>query len=169
MSLVMEAHNHAREVRNRLRNPSNAVKDEGIDLKRKPKPMFHVELQTPIEAPQPKAQWALGPIMEYALSYVRPAATVRDIQRMVARQFEINLPDIISGRRTTRLVRPRHIAMYLCRKFTTQSTTRIGKLFGDRDHATVIHAVSKITAERETDSALDSMLTMFEADLKPAA
>ncbi len=167
MSVAIEACNHAREVRNRLRNPQNAVVDEGIDLKRKPKPV--IQISAPIEPPKPQAFWVCGPIMSYALSYGRPAITIRDIQKMVARQFEIDLPDIISGRRTTRLVRPRHIAMYLCRKFTTASTTSIGRHFGGRDHATAIHAVQKITDDRATDGALDSMLTMFETNLKPAA
>ena len=42
------------------------------------------------------------------------------------------------------LARPRQIAMYLAKQYTTNSLPDIGRKFSNRDHTTVIHAVKKI-------------------------
>jgi chromosomal replication initiator protein len=69
---------------------------------------------------------------------------VVDIQKLVARHFQVSLDDILSARRTASVVRPRQIAMYLAKVLTPRSLPDIGRLFG-RDHTTVLHAVRKIT------------------------
>ena len=51
-----------------------------------------------------------------------------------------------TGDNAKNFVFPRHLAMYLSRKFTEKSTTEIGKDFGDRDHATVMYACKIIPA-----------------------
>src|SRR5690242_20381738 len=51
MSAVAEARQHAAEIHHRLRNPQNAVEDEGIDLKRKPKVVIPVADLSPEPAP----------------------------------------------------------------------------------------------------------------------
>ena len=42
------------------------------------------------------------------------------------------------------MARPRQVAMYLSKICTTKSLPEIEKLFGGRDHTTVIHAVKKV-------------------------
>ena len=69
---------------------------------------------------------------------------IEDIQRMVANHFSISKSDLVSQRRTRAIVRPRQIAMYLCKTMTPRSLPEIGKRFGGRDHTTVIHAVQKV-------------------------
>lgn len=69
---------------------------------------------------------------------------IEDIQRMVAKHFNISKSDMVSQRRTRAIVRPRQIAMYLCKTMTPRSLPEIGKRFGGRDHTTVIHAVQKV-------------------------
>ncbi|MGP1276196.1 MAG: chromosomal replication initiator protein DnaA [Caulobacterales bacterium] len=80
--------------------------------------------------------------------------TVDEIQKTVAAYFSISASDINSKRRTQSVVRPRHIAMYLAKTMTTRSLPDIGRRFGGRDHSTVIHAVSKITAQLGSDPVL---------------
>ncbi len=80
--------------------------------------------------------------------------TVEDIQKAVAAQFTVTIDDLISKRRTQTIVRPRHIAMYLCKTMTTRSLPDIGRRFGKRDHSTVIHAVNKIAERLPSDAAL---------------
>ncbi len=70
--------------------------------------------------------------------------TVSEIQRCVAAYFEVSPDDLNGRRRTTQIVHPRQIAMYLARDLTNASLKEIGQSFGGRDHGTVIHACKKI-------------------------
>lgn len=69
---------------------------------------------------------------------------IEDIQRVVARHYNVSKADLLSSRRTRTIVRPRQIAMYLAKVLTPRSLPEIGRRFGGRDHTTVLHAVRKI-------------------------
>lgn len=69
---------------------------------------------------------------------------IEQIQRIVAKHFNISRQDIISSRRNRSIVRPRQICMYLAKTLTARSFPEIGRRFGGRDHTTVLHAVRKI-------------------------
>ncbi|MGL5116916.1 MAG: chromosomal replication initiator protein DnaA [Beijerinckiaceae bacterium] len=79
---------------------------------------------------------------------------IEDIQRLVANHFNVSKADILSSRRTTTVVRPRQIAMYLSKALTPRSLPEIGRRFGGRDHTTVLHAVRKIEELAGNDTAL---------------
>ena len=51
--------------------------------------------------------------------------------------------------RTRPLVTARQVAMYLVRNLTDYSYPAIARVFGNRDHTTVIHAVDKITGQMQ--------------------
>jgi chromosomal replication initiator protein len=58
--------------------------------------------------------------------------------------------DAICGPSRTRpLVTARQVAMYLTRELTDYSYPAIGRVFGKRDHTTVIHAVDKIAGQMQ--------------------
>lgn len=69
---------------------------------------------------------------------------IEDIQKVVARHFNVSKNDLLSNRRTRVIVRPRQIAMYLSKNLTPRSLPEIGRRFGGRDHTTVLHAVRKV-------------------------
>jgi chromosomal replication initiator protein len=69
---------------------------------------------------------------------------VEEILNLVAAHFSVTRADLLSARRTTSVVRPRQIAMYLSRNLTSRSLPEIGQRFGGRDHTTVLHAVRKV-------------------------
>jgi chromosomal replication initiator protein len=69
---------------------------------------------------------------------------VESIQNIVATYFNLNIQEMLSARRSRSLARPRQIAMYLAKQYTTNSLPEIGRKFSNRDHTTVIHAVKKI-------------------------
>lgn len=79
---------------------------------------------------------------------------IEDIQRVVARQYNVSRADLLSARRTANVVRPRQIAMYLAKVLTLRSLPETGRRFGGRDHTTVLHAVRKIEALVARDSCL---------------
>ena len=79
---------------------------------------------------------------------------IEDIQRIVARQFNVSKNDLLSNRRTRVIVRPRQIAMYLAKVMTPRSLPEIGRRFGGRDHTTVLHAVRKIEELSSNDQKI---------------
>jgi len=82
--------------------------------------------------------------------------TIDDIQRKVAGYYNIRLADLLSSRRTRVIARPRQIAMYLAKKYTSRSLPEIGRKFGGRDHTTVIHAVNRVESLRASDQEIES-------------
>ena len=74
------------------------------------------------------------------------------IQEEVAKYFNIDKKDLIGNKRSSEIVFPRQIAMYLCRTVAEISFPQIGKDFGNRDHTTVIHSVNKISKELENNT-----------------
>jgi chromosomal replication initiator protein len=76
---------------------------------------------------------------------------IDDIQRKVADHFGISVTDMSSVRRTQAVARPRQVAMYLAKQLTSRSLPEIGRKFGNRDHTTVMHAVSRVTELMQRD------------------
>ena len=69
------------------------------------------------------------------------------IQDVVAKYFNLDKKDLISSKKSNDIAHPRQIAMYLCRTIAEMSFPKIGAEFGNRDHTTVMHAVTKIEKE----------------------
>ena len=88
-----------------------------------------------------------------------------DIMATVANFYNVKVSDLKGSRRLKQLVRPRHVAMYLIRKFTDHSFPEIGRMFGNRDHATVQHAVKKIKAQSKQDVDIRSAVQTLERNI----
>ncbi len=71
--------------------------------------------------------------------------TIQEIQKKVAEHYNIRITEMSSARRSRNIARPRQVAMFLAKQLTSKSLPDIGRHFGDRDHTTVMHAVSRIT------------------------
>lgn len=80
-----------------------------------------------------------------------PVPRIAPIQEEVAAFYEVSVADLSSPGRTERVVLPRHVAMYLCRKLTRYSLQEIAQAFGGRDHGTVSNAVSQVCRRMTTD------------------
>lgn len=91
---------------------------------------------------------------------------IEDIQRVVARQYNVSRSDLLSSRRTANVVRPRQVAMYLAKTLTLRSLPEIGRRFGGRDHTTVLHAVRKIEALVSKDTALSEEVESLKRQLQ---
>jgi chromosomal replication initiator protein len=88
-----------------------------------------------------------------------------DIMATVANFYNVKVSDIKGSRRLKQLVRPRHVAMFLVRKFTNHSFPEIGRIFGNRDHATVQHAVKKIKSQSKQDVDIRSAVQTLERNI----
>ncbi|MEW6694842.1 MAG: chromosomal replication initiator protein DnaA [Pseudomonadota bacterium] len=100
------------------------------------------------------------------LSIQNRQISVENIQKTVADFYKIKVADMYSRKRPANIARPRQIAMYLAKELTQKSLPEIGELFGGRDHTTVLHAVRKIAAERQTQPELNQQLHVLEQTLK---
>ncbi len=79
--------------------------------------------------------------------------SIQEIQKKVADHYNIRVSEMSSARRARNIARPRQIAMYLAKQLTSKSLPDIGRNFGDRDHTTVMHAVSRVTELMGQDAA----------------
>ena len=100
------------------------------------------------------------------LSIQNRQITVENIQKTVADYYKIKVADMYSKKRPASIARPRQIAMYLAKELTQKSLPEIGELFGGRDHTTVLHAVRKISGERQQLTELNQQLHVLEQTLK---
>ncbi|MFC4626418.1 chromosomal replication initiator protein DnaA [Daeguia caeni] len=87
---------------------------------------------------------------------------IEEIQRIVARHYNVSKQDLLSNRRTRTIVKPRQVAMYLAKMMTPRSLPEIGRRFGGRDHTTVLHAVRKIEDLVGADSKLAQELELLK-------
>ena len=92
--------------------------------------------------------------------------SISSIQSAVAEYFKISVDDLKSKRRTNTVVKPRHIAMYLCRVETDENLMKIGLEFGGRDHSTVSTACDKIKEELEKNPNLNNVIKDIKMKLQ---
>lgn len=162
------------EIRRRLFSPARAVADRPLIMRNGfPVPQHHQQ-----NYPPPRA--ALSPeelhqrcvIFFNACIAAKPPAqrrpaTVDDIIKFVAKQHRFTVTELISERRTRNLVRPRQVAMWLCKTLTTRSLPYIGSRMNGKDHTTVLHGFRKIEMLRQLDPELQAQLDQFLSALRP--
>ena len=91
------------------------------------------------------------------------------IMTETATYFELTLDDLCSPNRTRQLVTARQIAMYLTRELTDLSLPKIGQAFGGRDHTTVMHANTKISALMKERHAIYEQVQELTSRIKTSA
>jgi chromosomal replication initiator protein len=80
--------------------------------------------------------------------------TVDQIQKKVTDYYKIRFSELIGRRRTSSIVFPRQVAMYISRTLTSDPLKSIGDAFGGRDHGTVIHACKQVENMMEQDGSV---------------
>lgn len=94
------------------------------------------------------------------------AITIEDIIDKVCKHFELEPTSIHSKSRKREVVQVRQIAMYLAKKHTDASSSKIGQLIGNRDHATVLHACKIVKDQFEVDKSFRTEVEEIEAELR---
>ena len=82
----------------------------------------------------------------------RPLDPLR-IRDVVADAWGVAAKALISSRRSRDVVVPRQVAMFLIREILGLPLAGIGRVFGGRDHSTVIHSIRKVQKEISRDEA----------------
>jgi chromosomal replication initiator protein len=87
---------------------------------------------------------------------------IGDIQSLTAGYFNITVSELISNKKNRIYSYPRHVAMYLSRKYTNLSFQEIGFSFGQKDHSTVIYAHRRIEKLRKEGKETKDILNTIE-------
>jgi len=83
----------------------------------------------------------------------RPTS-VEEIQQQVAETFGISRAELVGSSRAATPLRARQIAIFLTRELTELSLPQIGRLYGGRDHSTVLNSLRRVEARLDEDPAL---------------
>ena len=87
------------------------------------------------------------------------ATSVEEIQQRVAEGFGISRAELIGSSRAATPLRARQVAIFLTRELTDLSLPQIGRLYGGRDHSTVLNSLRRIEAGIGDDSELAERVT----------
>jgi chromosomal replication initiator protein len=100
---------------------------------------------------EPPTTWEDAPIEPVDLPSMRQYRPIAHIQAIVAVSYGIPVNQMKAASRGKAVVWPRQVAMYLARELTLQSLPAIGRLFGGRDHSTVIWAIKCVEQRMASD------------------
>ncbi len=88
--------------------------------------------------------------------------SIEEIKKIVAEKYNITVDDINSTRKQKHIAFPRQVAMYIAKTLTTKSLPDIGRIFGGRDHATVIYAVKKVQDLMVTNPKIETIINEIQ-------
>ncbi len=92
--------------------------------------------------------------------------TIEDIIAKVCHHYDIEESAIHTKTRKREIVQVRQVAMYLAKKHTESSSSKIGQLIGNKDHATVLHACKIVKDQVEVDKGFKAEIEEIESELR---
>ncbi len=102
---------------------------------------------------------------EVLAQYVKAEAETTAPERILAavsERFGVRPETLVGKRRTQAITLPRQVAMYLMRHLTELSLVEIGRVFGGRDHSTVIHACRQVAERIQSEESFrDKVNALF--------
>lgn len=116
--------------------------------------------QTPTIALAKDAMEAV--IKENTNSTITPEAVIDE----VSRYYDISVDKIKGDKRTSDIVLPRQIAMYIIREKTNLSLPEIGKEMGGKNHTTVLHSIKKIEESMKQDPQIAKIVAELIENIK---
>ena len=80
------------------------------------------------------------------------------ILEQVGKRFDLDAKTILGSKRNKEIVLARQVAMFLCREELGLSYPALGRLFGGKDHSTVLHAVNKIKKLQQDNNDMKELV-----------
>ena len=97
-----------------------------------------------------------------------PRSDVEEIQHRVARSFGVSREELVGPGRASTPLRARQVAIFLTRELTDLSLPQIGRLYGGRDHSTVLNSIRRVEAGAAADQRLRERLEGIRASIHRA-
>ena len=91
-----------------------------------------------------------------------PAIGHREIVEEICRLYALRPEEVLGNGRRPQLVLARQIAMYVCRRRLGLSYPELGRMFGGKDHSTVVHAVKKVKKMLESNKDVQNVVAALE-------
>jgi chromosomal replication initiator protein len=96
----------------------------------------------------------------------RKSVTLRDIEDVVIKRYNVSRNDIHSGNKSKNIALARQICMYITKELTESSYQEIGRYFGNKRHTTVIFAINKIKEKMKSSvefrSYIENLVKIIE-------
>jgi len=89
-----------------------------------------------------------------------------DIINITATFYQLTIDDLYGSSRSQTIALARQVAMYLSREMTNLSLPKIGQLFGNRDHTTVMYANNKIGELMKERRSIYNQVTELTSRIK---
>lgn len=87
------------------------------------------------------------------------------ITNAVCEYFKVEYKDIVGKKKNKEIVEPRMIAVYLISELLNLPLVNIGKIFGGRDHTTIMHARDKITDQMKSNKKIQLIVEELKKSL----
>lgn len=84
--------------------------------------------------------------------------TIHQVKDEVCRLSGLTRAEIESSLRDRRIARPRQAAMFLARELCGKSLPQIGRVFGDRDHTTILYACRRTEERLSGDPEIQALV-----------
>ena len=91
--------------------------------------------------------------------------TIDKIFAAVTKKYEITREEIVGTKRSKEIVNARHVATYLIREVTELSFARIGKIFGGKDHTSVLYSCNWVQDHMLKNPLFHSDIEMLRKEI----
>ena len=105
-------------------------------------------------------------IIQHAPKTVEKEVSLDKIVEEVSLKYNVKQEDIYGKSRKAEIVLARQLSIYLAQMYTQLSTSKIGLLIGNKNHATVLHSIKTIKNRLKADQALKKQIDELTNILK---
>ena len=105
-------------------------------------------------------------VIKTTVKAVNNEISIDDIVRDVCEFYKVSVNLLHSGSRKREIVKPRQVAMYLAKKYTDLSLSKIGLIVANRNYSTVIHSEKAVKEQLEVDKSFKAELETLESMFK---
>lgn len=105
-------------------------------------------------------------VLKNFVTEINKEVTPEVIQRTVAEYYNLEVENLASATRRRQVVLARQISMFLVKEYTDQSLKSIGRMFGGRDHSTVLYSIKTVKDLMETNDEIRKSLGELERKIR---
>jgi chromosomal replication initiator protein len=117
---------------------------------------------------KPLSAELIAELIPHGQQRARPTE-IEAIQERVAGAFGISRAELVGSSRAATPLRARQVAILLTRESTDLSLPQIGRLYGGRDHSTVLNSLKRVEASLATDADLAERVAVLRSAIHSQA